>query len=146
MGHLSPFTRACCKSFQFTLYHISFSGFFTSFTKITNIPFITLFWCLNELLNWSGMTLSKFVTTDEVMPLNLSYFNTFINSVKKTRRDMEKNTVFNKWVEYDSMNQRITCQLESNWNWQDYFSCLNFAVYNAQYWIKLQPLFINLVY
>lgn len=30
------------------------------------------------------MTLNKFVTTDEVMPLNLSYFNTFINSVKKT--------------------------------------------------------------
>jgi len=39
------------------------------------------------------MTLNKFVTTDEVMSLNLVYlvyFNTFRNSVKKTSKDAGK--------------------------------------------------------
>lgn len=32
------------------------------------------------------MTLNMFATTDEVMPVNLVYFNTFRNSVKKDKK------------------------------------------------------------
>lgn len=96
------------------------------------------------------MTLNKFVTTDEVMSLTLVWFNRFRNSEKKKKDKKEcgkKPLHFNKWG-YGSVNESAdnTPARQKAYLEQTGLPYLFFSLYNAQYWIKLQPLFINFVY